>query len=67
VSKVFTLPPHTAVRVTAIYHMFDKWQGETGFLKADSAYVWTLSTDISSSQGLNVCGPAARRSSGRPL
>ena len=56
VSKVFTLPPHTAVRVTANYHMFDKWQGETGFLKADSAYVWTLSTDISSSQGLNVCG-----------
>lgn len=56
VSKIYTLPPHTAVRVTASYHMLDKWQGETGFLKADNVYVWTLSTGFSTSQGLNVCG-----------
>lgn len=56
VSKVYTLPPHTAIRVTASYHMLDNWQGETAFLKADNVYVWTLSGGFSSPEGLNVCG-----------
>lgn len=54
--KTFTLPPHRSVRVTANYHMLDRWEGETGYLKAGDEYIWTLAGDISHGKGVDVCG-----------
>ena len=58
VSKTYTLPPHTSVRVTGSYHMFDLWTGESGYLKADGQYVWSL-MGYSYENGLDVCGGPA--------
>lgn len=47
-SKEFTdLPPHSHVKVEAVFHFIDRWSGETGFMRADVGrdgslvYVWT--------------------------
>mmetsp|Transcript_79837 Transcript_79837/g.229182 ORF Transcript_79837/g.229182 Transcript_79837/m.229182 type:complete len:328 (-) Transcript_79837:87-1070(-) len=36
VNKTFTgLPPHTSLRVRAVFHFIDRWIGEAGYLKLD--------------------------------
>jgi len=51
------LPRHTQVRVTGRYHMIDRWQGETAFLKVDDHYVWAEHSRASApGVGLEMCG-----------
>jgi len=60
VSKTFTnLPPHTQIRINAKYMFIDSWDGESGFLKADTNLVWTESynhADGDAKHGINLCG-----------
>eukprot|EP00298_Acanthocystis_sp_HF-20_P011676 c19515_g1_i2.p1 GENE.c19515_g1_i2~~c19515_g1_i2.p1 ORF type:complete len:390 (+),score=158.58 c19515_g1_i2:84-1253(+) len=60
VSKTFTnLPPHSQIRINAKYMFIDSWDGESGYLKADSNLVWTESynhADGDSKHGINLCG-----------
>ncbi|CAG9328224.1 unnamed protein product [Blepharisma stoltei] len=55
VSKKFKLPPHNMVKISANYHMLDKWEGETAYMKADGKIVWTM-TGTSHEQGADICG-----------
>jgi hypothetical protein len=49
------LPSHKSLRVNAAYHMFDSWDGETGYMKIDDVIVWTKK-GIHSEKGVNICG-----------
>jgi hypothetical protein len=56
VSKIYkNLTIHTNVRVNAAYHMFDLWDGETGYMKIDDEIVWTKQGKHSD-KGINICG-----------
>jgi len=57
-AKNFTLPQHSSVRITANYHMFDLWRGESGYLQADRQVVWSQS-GYSYANGLDICGGPA--------
>jgi hypothetical protein len=57
-AKNFTLPLHSSIRITANFHMFDLWQGESGYLKADKQVVWSQS-GYSYENGLDICGGSA--------
>jgi len=51
------LPKHTQIRVQASVHFIDDWQGETAYLKAQDAYLWTESHDQrNSATKFSVCG-----------
>lgn len=49
------LPFHRAIRVNAAFHMFDSWDGETGYMKIDDEIVWTKQGQHSE-KGINICG-----------
>jgi len=56
VSKVYkNLTKHVNLRVNAAYHMFDSWEGETGYMKIDGEIVWTKQ-GTHSEKGVNICG-----------
>lgn len=56
VSKTYkNLPKHKFIRINASYHMFDSWDGETGYMKVDDEIVWTKQ-GMHSPKGLNICG-----------
>ena len=56
VSKIYKkLTAHTSLRVNAAFHMFDRWDGETGFMKVDGEIVWTKQ-GTHSDKGMNICG-----------
>jgi len=56
VSKIYkNLTHHENLRVNAAYHMFDSWDGETGYMKIDDEIVWTKQ-GLHSDKGLNICG-----------
>jgi len=63
--KTFSgLPPHRQIRVKAVFHFIDRWAGESGFLKLNTAQeltptvVWTEmhSQDTESKSALSMCG-----------
>jgi hypothetical protein len=68
VSKTFKLPKgHTEIRVSAVFHFIDQWEGETGFMQVGNAdeeqgcanldYVWTEAYDQRLvSSAVSVCG-----------
>jgi len=41
VTKTYTLPKHTEVKVTARYSFIDNWDDDTGYMKLDGQTVWT--------------------------
>ncbi len=47
------LPSHKSLRVNAAYHMFDSWDGETGYMKIDDVIVWTKK-GIHSEKGVEI-------------
>ena len=56
VSKIYrNLTEHNSLRVNAAFHMFDSWEGETGFMKIDDEIVWTKQ-GTHSDKGINICG-----------
>ena len=56
VSKTYTnLPAHKHLRLNALFHMFDAWDGETAFAKVDGNIVWTKIGKSSSRSGINIC------------
>lgn len=55
VSKKFKLPIHSFVKISASYHMLDKWEGETAYMKVNDKIVWTM-TGVSHENGVDVCG-----------
>jgi hypothetical protein len=57
VSKTYNdLPPHHHLRLNALFHMFDAWDGETVYVKIDGNTVWTKIGKSSSKTGINICG-----------
>jgi len=57
------LPKHTRIRVQAVFHFVDAWQGETGYMKLSSGkdgsleYAWTETYDMANYANLiDVCG-----------
>lgn len=64
VSKTVSgLPPHTQLRVRAVFHFIDKWIGESGYLKLDVGQegklvaVWSEQHQQEKSvNGLSLCG-----------
>jgi len=57
VSKTYNdLPAHNSIRLTALFHMFDSWDGETAFAKIDGNVVWSRTGKSSINSGINVCG-----------
>jgi len=57
-SKLFdNLPEHSHIQIQAKYHMFDNWQGEHGYLKADDQLVWQQGGITSNNKNaMNICG-----------
>jgi len=56
VHKIYkNLPTHKTIRVNAAFHMFDSWDGETGYMKIDDEIVWTRKGQHSD-KGIDVCG-----------
>ena len=56
VSKTYSnLPEHSKLRLTALYHMFDSWDGEAGYVKINDVIVWTKKSKHEKG-GLSVCG-----------
>ncbi|CEM01850.1 unnamed protein product [Vitrella brassicaformis CCMP3155] len=65
VSRLYkNLPPHRHVKITARIHYFDRWTGESVYLKAGNNIVWarshnwcpTMTTLTCREFGVNVCG-----------
>jgi len=58
ISKVFEdLPEHTHIKIQARYHMFDNWEGEYGYMKADDQLAWTQTGKTPShAAAFNICG-----------
>lgn len=62
--RVYKLPPHSRVRVTARVHFFDEWAGESLYLKADGQTRWTRAhtwcsrvfSSTCTKYGLDTCG-----------
>ena len=56
VFKIYkNLPEHKTLRVNAGFHMFDSWDGETGYMKIDGEIIWTKQGHHSE-KGVNICG-----------
>lgn len=56
VNKVFTgLPSHRQVRINALYHMLDKWNGETGYMKVNDVIYWSQEGHMKD-KGIDLCG-----------
>ena len=53
ISKVYKLPLHSKVRISASVHMIDLWQGESIFMKVNDHIVWVESAK---SGNINICG-----------
>lgn len=65
VYKIFTgLKPHSMIRITANFHFFDKWEGESAYMKFNNNTVWTESYQWCDKvmqwrcrkYGINACG-----------
>ena len=58
VSKQYeNLPIHTQLRVNALLHMFDDWNGEKAFMKINNQVVWNkIGKNSPSKLGNNICG-----------
>lgn len=54
VTRKFWLPKHKWVRVTALYHMLGKWNGESGYMKLNGKLVWAQTG--THTEGVDVCG-----------
>lgn len=50
------LPRHTHIRINALLHMFDNWNGEKAFMKLDNQVVWNKVGKNSHLNGSNICG-----------
>lgn len=56
VKKLFTnLPKHSLIRINAVYHMLDSWNGEYGYMKVDGVEKWKKK-GVNSNKGIDVCG-----------
>ena len=56
VKKLFTnLPKHSFIRINAVYHMLDSWNGEYGYMKVDGVEKWKKKGE-STDKGIDVCG-----------
>jgi hypothetical protein len=55
ISKTFSLPAHSQIRIAFDYHFIDSWDGEQGYLEVDGTRRWRRSTYYGGS-GPNVCG-----------
>jgi hypothetical protein len=62
VSKTFdNLPSHSSLKVMAVFHFMDTWNGGTGYLKirleGNDQYVWTESYKAGQAgEGIDACG-----------
>lgn len=56
ISKTYSLPEHSEIRVTASYHMFDNWEGEIGYMKIDNKIQWMRAGKTDPKKGINICG-----------
>eukprot|EP00164_Ancoracysta_twista_P006396 GFYU01008901.1.p1 GENE.GFYU01008901.1~~GFYU01008901.1.p1 ORF type:complete len:377 (+),score=104.27 GFYU01008901.1:136-1266(+) len=51
------LPPHEFLRLKAVFHFIDRWEGEMAFAQVDGAFVWTeVHTSLNVVNGINMCG-----------
>jgi hypothetical protein len=63
-SKIFSgLPPHSKVRISAVFHFIDSWTGESAYLTANvgsegkMAYLWTDRYDHTQApNAIDICG-----------
>eukprot|EP01053_Blabericola_migrator_P006226 Blabericola_migrator_1__6225@NODE_313_length_10046_cov_122_852390_g256_i0_p6_GENE_NODE_313_length_10046_cov_122_852390_g256_i0NODE_313_length_10046_cov_122_852390_g256_i0_p6_ORF_typecomplete_len196_score45_69_NODE_313_length_10046_cov_122_852390_g256_i043514938 len=63
IAKTFSnLGPHSHLRIKALFHFIDRWNGETAFMRANTGqdgslvHVWTDRHTQDTSNGVNVCG-----------
>lgn len=57
VSKTFRInAPHTQIRITAGFHMFDNWNGEYGYMKVNGDIMWMREGKVDNENGMNICG-----------
>jgi len=50
------LGEHKHIRLSALFHMFDSWDGEMAYAKIDGNIVWTKTGKSSARSGINICG-----------
>ena len=55
------LQEHSYIRIKAVWHFIDEWQGETGFIQlgtsAGVVIVWALTYDVTANNGpIDMCG-----------
>ena len=63
-TKTFTLPAHSYVKLQLSFHFFDRWESESAYLKVDGNYVWSesylacnnLHSDLCMYKGIDTCG-----------
>lgn len=55
ITKTYSLPEHSWLRIAANYHMLDNWDGELGYMLLDGQMVWSQHGTTETSTG-NVCG-----------
>eukprot|EP00340_Litonotus_pictus_P012156 CAMPEP_0170539138 /NCGR_PEP_ID=MMETSP0209-20121228/103739_1 /TAXON_ID=665100 ORGANISM="Litonotus pictus, Strain P1" /NCGR_SAMPLE_ID=MMETSP0209 /ASSEMBLY_ACC=CAM_ASM_000301 /LENGTH=441 /DNA_ID=CAMNT_0010840983 /DNA_START=52 /DNA_END=1374 /DNA_ORIENTATION=+ len=56
ITKEYTqLPPHDYIKINALFHMFDHWEGEVGYMKVNNKIVWTK-VGKSPKHGIDICG-----------
>ena len=60
VSKTYeNLTNHKELRVNALFHMLDEWNGESAYMKINGKIVWSRIGRHNKKKGLNICGGEA--------
>lgn len=57
ISKELRIPhKHNYVKLNALIHMFDNWDGEIAYIKVDDDIIWSKESNKASKQGRDICG-----------